>query len=227
MVRYLCMIDWSSIDTVLLDMDGTLLDLHFDNYFWTEYLPRIYAARHNLSEEESSARLHGEFSARQGSLEWYCLDHWSERLDMDIAGLKREVQHMISLRPFVVEFLSRLHRSHREIVLVTNAHRETLAIKMDNVDISHWFDRVVVSHDLAAPKEAQQFWHRLQAIHRFNPLRTLLIDDTEQVLASAQQYGIAHLLTMLQPDSKRQKRLDTRFRGIHHFDEIMPGEALR
>jgi len=221
------MIDWSSIDTVLLDMDGTLLDLHFDNFFWTEYLPRVYADRHAISPEESSSRLHGEFSARQGSLEWYCLDHWSARLDMDIAGLKREVQHMISLRPFVLEFLGQLRRSSRQVIMVTNAHRETLAIKMDNVDISHWFDHVVVSHDLAAPKEELQFWDRLQALHPFNPARTLLIDDTEQVLASAQQYGIAHLLTMLQPDSKRQKRIDTRFPGIHHFAEIMPGEDTR
>jgi putative hydrolase of the HAD superfamily len=39
---------------------------------------------------------------------------------------------------------------------------------------------------------------------------------------SAQAYGIAHLLTLLQPDSTQEKRLETRFPGIHHFDEIMP-----
>ena len=219
------MIDWDTIDTVLLDMDGTLLDLHFDNYFWTEYLPRLYAIKHEISEEESSARLHGAFSAEQGSLEWYCLDHWSKRLEMDIAVLKREIQHMISVRPFAIEFLSQLHGSHQEVVMVTNAHRKTLDIKMDNVDISHWFDRVVVSHDLNVAKENQQFWHKLQLLHPFDPSRTLLIDDTEQVLASAQEYGIAHLLTLLQPDSKRQKRVNTRFPGIHHFDEIMPGAS--
>ena len=27
-------IDWQSIDDVLLDMDGTLLDLHYDATFW-------------------------------------------------------------------------------------------------------------------------------------------------------------------------------------------------
>ena len=27
------MLAWDEIDTVLLDMDGTLLDLHFDNHF--------------------------------------------------------------------------------------------------------------------------------------------------------------------------------------------------
>lgn len=107
--------------------------------------------------------------------------------------------------------------------MVTNAHRKTLDIKMANVDITGWFDRVVVSHDLQAPKEDQAFWHRLQALHPFNPQRTLLIDDTERVLQSARDYGIAHLLTLLQPDSQRTLRLDTHFPGIHHFDEIMHG----
>ena len=221
------MIDWSSIDTVLLDMDGTLLDLHFDNYFWTEHLPRLYAAEHRITVEESSAHLHGEFVAERGTLQWYCLDHWSRRLGMDIAALKRELQHMISIRPFAIEFLARLRDSQRDVVMVTNAHRKTLEIKMDSVDITGWFDRVVISHDLHAPKEEQAFWHALQALHPFDPARTLLIDDTEQVLESAQKYGIAHLLTLLQPDSRQLKRINTRFPGIHHFDKIMPGEPLR
>lgn len=219
------MIDWSQIDTVLLDMDGTLLDLHFDNFFWLQHLPRIYAQKHAISEQESSEHLHGRFHTDQGTLNWYSLDHWSEQLDMDIPALKRELQHMISLRPFAIEFLTQLHDSHRDVVMVTNAHRKTLDIKMGQVDITQWFDRVVVSHDLDAPKEEQAFWHRLQALHPFDPGRTLLIDDTQRVLESARDYGIAHLLTLLQPDSQRQKRIDTRFPGIHHFDEIMPQET--
>ena len=219
------MIDWNSIDTVLLDMDGTLLDLHFDNYFWTDHLPRVYAAKHQISEEESSKRLHSRLSVNQGTLDWYSIDHWSEQLDMDIPALKREVQHMVSLRPHALEFLTQLHHSHRDVVMVTNAHRKTLDIKMDHVDITPWFDRVVVSHELEAPKEDQAFWHKLQALHPFDPARTLLIDDTERVLDSARDYGVAHLLTLLQPDSQRQIRIDTRFPGIHHFDEIMPTET--
>jgi len=216
------MIDWRSIDTVLLDMDGTLLDLSFDNFFWLEHLPRLYAERHSISQRESSERLHGQFAAAVGTLQWYCLDYWSERLGMDVSAVKREVRHMVRIRPFAAEFLARLKQSNRDVVLVTNAHRKTLEIKLEQVDIAPWFDRVVVSHDLRAPKEDEQFWHRLQDLHAFDPARTLLIDDTERVLESARAYGIAHLLTLLQPDSKRQKRIDTQFPGIHHFDEIMP-----
>ena len=216
------MIEWDAIDTVLLDMDGTLLDLHFDNYFWMDHLPRLYAAKHRISEAESSAFLQATFHSGEGTLKWYCLDHWSEQLEMDIPALKQEIQHMIQVRPFAIEFLTQLHASHRDVVMVTNAHRKTLELKMANIDITGWFDRVVVSHDLNAPKEDQAFWHKLQALHPFDPARTLLIDDTERVLDSARDYGIAHLLTLLQPDSQGQKRLSTRFPGIHHFDEIMP-----
>lgn len=220
------MIDWNSIDTVLLDMDGTLLDLAFDNYFWQQYVPRAYARENALDEDTSRDRLIAKFSADQGSLNWYCLDYWSEQLQLDLPALKREIKHLVQLRPHALEFLQRLHGSGRDVVMVTNAHRTTLDIKMDEVDLRPWFHRVVVSHDFRSPKEEQDFWHQLQALHPFDPARTLLVDDTERVLESARKYGIAHLLTLLQPDSQRQKRIDTQFPGIHHFDEIMPGEPL-
>ncbi len=216
------MIEWDSIETVLLDMDGTLLDLHYDNHFWSEHVPRRYAEIHARDEEESRLQLQRQFEQARGTLNWYSLDYWSEQLQLDIAALKREVQHMIKVRPHVEEFLSRLHHSSRQVILVTNAHRKALDIKLAKTQIGDWFDEIVVSHDLNAAKEELEFWHQLQNLHPFNPERTLLIDDTEPVLEAAQRYGIAHLLTLLQPDSQLQKRLDTHFPSIHHFDEIMP-----
>lgn len=89
---------WSAIDTVLLDMDGTLLDLHFDNHFWLEHLPQRYAERNGLSRAEADAVLEPLFREHAGQLNWYCLDFWSRELDLSIRELKHEVAHLISLR---------------------------------------------------------------------------------------------------------------------------------
>lgn len=218
-------LDWNNIDTVLLDMDGTLLDLYFDNHFWLEHLPQRYALQHATSIEQARAHLTALFLAQRGTLNWYCVDYWSHELQLDIAELKREVEHLIDIRPHVEEFLHRLQQSSRQVWLVTNAHRKSLDIKMRRTGIDRWFDRIVSSHDLAAPKEAEAFWQQLRTAFPFEPARALLIDDTASVLHAAQRFGVGHLLTLLQPDSRQARRIDTEFPGILHFDEIMPPAA--
>lgn len=216
------MIDWNTIDTVLLDMDGTLLDLHFDNYFWQTHMPEVYVATQDRHEETVKEELTKLFADTRGTLQWYSLDYWSEQLNLDIVALKKEIRHRIKIRPFTEQFLQHLQAGPQEVLLVTNAHRDSLNLKMEEVPIAHYFDHLVTSHDLDAPKEQASFWNALITLHPFNPARTLFIDDTASVLQAAQDFGIAHLLTLTQPDSQQQKRIDTQFPSIHHFDEIMP-----
>jgi putative hydrolase of the HAD superfamily len=216
------LLDWNNIDTVLLDMDGTLLDLYFDNHFWLEHLPARYAERNGIDADQARARLVDAFAAQRGSLNWYCVDYWSQHLQLDIGALKREVRHLIAIRPHVEQFLQRLHDSPRQVWLVTNAHRKSLDLKLHHTGIGAWFDRVICSHDLRVPKEQASFWRLLHSAHPFDPARTLFIDDTSAVLQAAQQFGVRYLLTLLQPDSKQARRDATDFPAILHFDEIMP-----
>ncbi len=222
MIASASLLDWNNIDTVLLDMDGTLLDLYFDNHFWLEHLPLRYAERHGMSAEQARIHLIDVFAAQRGTLNWYCVDYWSRQLQLDIGELKREIRHLIAIRPHVDDFLQRLHNSPRQVWLVTNAHRKSLDIKMTHTRIERWFDRILCSHDFAQPKESAEFWQRLRAEHPFEPARTLFIDDSAAVLHAAQQFGIRYLLTLLQPDSRQMRREHTEFPGILHFDEIMP-----
>lgn len=215
-------VNWPEVDTVLLDMDGTLLDLHFDNYFWLQHLPQRYAEIHQLPHEEARDHLVNRFTAERGSLQWYCTDYWSAQLGFDVAELKHEVKHLIASRPFMTEFLQALQASHRRAILVTNAHHDSVAVKMERIDFRPLLDEIVISHDYRRPKEDPEFWRQLQQEHPFDPQRTLLVDDTETVLASAQTFGISHLLSLSQPDSKGPIRQSMSFPMIHHFDEILP-----
>jgi HAD superfamily hydrolase (TIGR01509 family) len=219
------MLDWDRIDTVLLDMDGTLLDLHFDNHFWLEHVPRRFAEARGIDEARARSDLLARYRDIQGTLDWYCVDHWSRELGLDIALLKEEVEHLIDIHPDVTEFLGELARAGKRRVLVTNAHQKSLALKMRKTRLRGLLDQVVCAHDLGLPKEHAAFWGRLQRAAPFDRRRALFVDDSVAVLRSARGYGIAHLLAILQPDRREPVRQIDEFPAVIGFGELLP--ALR
>lgn len=215
------MLDWRQIETVMLDMDGTLLDLNFDNHFWQEFVPQRYAHLHGLTPEQAKQELAPRFKAMEGRLEWYCLDYWSSELQLNIAGLKQELAGLIAVHPHVVEFLDAL-RGKRRLLLVTNAHRDSLNLKMEKTCLHRFFDEIVSSHDFGLAKEQQGFWQALQERHVFEKRSTLLVDDSLAVLRSARQFGIAHLVSISKPDSQAGVRPIAEFPAIEDFRALMP-----
>ncbi|MBD3671566.1 MAG: GMP/IMP nucleotidase [Gammaproteobacteria bacterium] len=213
---------WHKIETVFLDMDGTLLDLHFDNHFWLKHLPMRYAQKHELSVEAALDKLNPRFEAVHGTLDWYCVDYWERELEMDILELKHEVAHLIDVFPYVTGFLDSVRSHGKRVVLVTNAHEKSLNLKMERTQLGGHFDHIYTSHEFRAPKESQAFWHRLHEVEGFKAAHTLMIDDTLSVLRSARDYGIGHLLAVKRPDSKQPLRDTQEFPAIASFAEITP-----
>lgn len=216
------MIDWSAIDTVLLDMDGTLLDLNYDNHFWQEHVPLRYAEKNQLELAAARVYLSAKFKAAEGTLNWYCVDYWSDQLGLDIPQLKQEIEHLIAVHPQVVEFLVALRRVGKTAALVTNAHGKSLQLKMRRTKLGAHFDHIISSHELGLPKEDVRFWGKLQHRIPFEAGRSLLVDDSLPVLRSARQYGIAHLLAVHRPDTRRPDKDVGEFVALRSFAEIMP-----
>ena len=206
-------INWSEISTVLIDMDGTILDLHFDNHFWLEHLPLRYSEKMSISLEAAKAKLKADYLAVVGTIEWYCLDYWSEQTQMPIKELKREIQHLIQLRSDAKDFLLALRASGKDIVMVTNAHPEALSLKIERTQLDQYFDTLYSTHEFGVSK-------RLQDKHGFDCDSTLFIDDSIEILKSAQQYGIKHLLAIANPDSKKAATVITDFPAITNYEPL-------
>lgn len=216
------MIDWNKIDTVFLDMDGTLLDLHYDNYFWLTHLPERYAQIKSLSTDQAMEKLNYLFTTFHGSLNWYCLDFWAEELDIDLMQLKHEVADRIGYRPNAKRFLLSLNEKARHTALVTNAHRDSIAIKFQYTDLEQHVHDIVCSHDFRLPKEHPGFWSALQETKPFDVERTVFIDDNEAVLACAKASGLKHLFSIAKPDSQKDARMESEFPLLQDFLDVLP-----
>jgi putative hydrolase of the HAD superfamily len=212
---------WEDIDTVLLDMDGTLLDKHFDDFFWEHYVPEIYAEVNDLTPLEARKELLARYKSIEGTLAWTDLDYWSRELGLDIPALKLKINHLIQVHPYVIDFLQYCRQLGKKVHLVTNAHSKTLNIKMQKTAIGEHFDRIICSQDVGLPKEDPVFWQKLQSILDFDKQRTLLADDNENVLQAARNFGMGQLVYVARPSSREDISYSKEFPSIVYFKELI------
>jgi 5'-nucleotidase len=214
--------DWAHIDTVLLDLDGTLLDLAFDNRFWLEIVPAAYAASRFTTVDVARTQIAPRFRACEGTLPWYCIEHWSRELDLDIVALKRANTAGIAWLPGAREFLERLRASGKRLVLLTNSHPQTLRIKDEKTGVLDYFDAAFTSHEFGAPKEAAHFWKAVRAVEPFDPRRSLFADDSPAVLRAAQNAGIRWIYGVRRPDSSQGARDHDNVSVVDAVSDLVP-----
>ena len=213
---------WTDIDTIFLDMDGTLLDKHFDDYFWEQYVPEHFSLLHDIPIEEAKARLLAKYRSVKETLNWADLHYWTRELGLDMLELKLRINHLIGVHPYVIEFLEHCLTARKKLYLITNAHAGSLAIKLDKSALAPWFDRIICAGEVGLAKEVPDFWQRLETILPYDRNRTLLVDDTEKVLFSAKEYGIRHLLFVARPSSRQRVAYSCHFPSIEFFRELLP-----
>jgi len=214
--------DFNQIDTILLDMDGTLLDLNFDNEFWLNHVPLRYSEKNHIELAQAQTHLFGLYQKVKGKLAWYSSDYWQETLDLPISELEQELKHLIKMRPDTVPFLTALKQAQKQLILVTNAHPKSLKLKLACTGLAPYLDKIYSTHQFGYPKEYPQLWAALAQELNYDATRTLFIDDGEHLLAMAKQCGIGHLLGVENPDSQAKVNLMTQFEGIQDFNTLLP-----
>lgn len=216
------MIPWEKVDTVLLDMDGTLLDRHFDDFFWEELVPEKFADLKGISLSVAKKQLYAAYKGEEKTLNWTDVYYWSDRLGLDIVALKVALSDQVRVHPGVVSFLKFIQGRRKDIVLVTNAHPKTVQIKLGQTDLSPYLDTILCSSDIGVPKEVLGFWKRAEEVLLFDKTKTLFIDDNEAVLHAAASFGIKYLLQKSNASSRIVQRPSAVFRSLAHFGALIP-----
>lgn len=212
-------------DTLMLDMDGTLLDLAFDNHMWQECIPDEYARARAIAPERARVELAEKYRSVLGTLNWYCLDHWSDLLGIDVLGLHRRMRDRIGFLPGARDFLVEASAREMRLLLVSNSHPATLEVKTEATGLADWFDEVYLSHRVGFAKEHQSFWRALAEAESFDPHRTVFVDDTERVLEAAQRFGLANVLAVTRPDTTLPARSCGAFTGVERVAELLARDA--
>jgi HAD superfamily hydrolase (TIGR01509 family) len=215
------MFDWNTIDTVLLDMDGTLLDLHFDTHFWLTLVPQQLSQQRGISQEAAQDLVELAYKKVHGTLDWYCLDYWQQELGLDILTLHYSIAERIQLRQDSMPFLQALGAANKNRILFTNAHPKSLALKLEHTELASGLDDILSSHESGYPKEHPEFWHYAFAKFNLDPARCLFIDDSEVILAASRRAGVGHQLGIMNPDSKKPNQVFTDFPAIDDYHRLL------
>jgi putative hydrolase of the HAD superfamily len=215
-------IDWRSIDDVLLDMDGTLLDLHYDATFWLNNVHSIVANLTGEPEHVIQERFHRELKKHEGTLAWYCTDYWADFFGIDLIEAKQQLAHLIRFRPHAEQFLNVLNSLPLRTLIATNAHPDVIQLKLNVVPLEDMVDGIVSSHQYGVAKEHPDFWRALFDEYAINPDRALFMDDSSKVLDAADRAGVREVVEIRHPNLSEPPR-STWKQGIDDFDVLFPG----
>jgi putative hydrolase of the HAD superfamily len=211
----------NDITNILLDMDGTLLDKYFDDYFWEHLVPEKYADKHRITFGKAKEELLKKYKSHEQTLNWTDIDFWSRELGLDILALKEQVRHLIEVHPHVEDFLGLMKSRKKKIYIATNAHDTVLSMKLKMTDLGKYLDGAITSTEMGFPKEKIAFWHRAEEKLNFRKNSTLFVDDTLAVLRTARQYGIDYLAYKAMANSKIKPVHSPDFATVMDFNELM------
>ena len=215
-------VDWTQVDHVLLDMDGTLLDLEFDNNFWGQRIHEQYARLNDISLQATVEKFTPIFRSVAGTLDWYSTDFWSDQYGYDIIEYSRTFAEGIRFLPYAENFLTALKSTGIRSTIVTNAHPDILALKNSHTGIADRVDEAISSHSIGFAKESQYFWQRTQTRLGFNKAKTLFFDDSAAVIKAALKFGIAGSVSVCLPDTSRPKNVPHSNYAIDQFQDVWP-----
>jgi putative hydrolase of the HAD superfamily len=139
------------IKVISFDLDDTLLDKSsFDDVFWYEEVPRLYAEKYQVTLAKARRDVRAAYAAKDPSdPDWYRPSYWFRhfRLEQDPDDALHRLAKGIRIFPDVIPTLRALKQDGYRLAVLTHTCEEFLRLKLhaihiDDLYFSHVFSTI-------------------------------------------------------------------------------------
>ena len=125
-----------SLRIISFDVDGTLVDLEYNDLIWFKEIPELVAKKKKISFEKSLKYVHEEYAKLgEHNLNWYDINYWISYFGIEISPDKifEKYEPQVKIYPEVIPLLEELKKKYI-LIVITAMPREFLIPKMKNLE---------------------------------------------------------------------------------------------
>jgi putative hydrolase of the HAD superfamily len=160
---------------ISFDVDGTLVDLRFNELIWNEGIPLLYAEKMGIGLEEARKHVKQEYDrVGENRLEWYDIRYWFRYFGLE--GWRELLKsYEVTIYPEVPWVLNTLTKKY-DLIAATNLTREFLDMEMK--DLRNFFKHVFSStSDFKQVKKTIGFYSKICDILQIKPQEMVHVGD--------------------------------------------------
>jgi len=126
----------NTLKIISFDVDGTLVDLEYNDLIWFKEIPELVARKKKISFEKSLKFVHEEYAKLgEHNLNWYDINYWISYFGIEISPDKifEKYEPQVKIYPEVIPLLEELKKKYI-LIVITAMPREFLIPKMKNLE---------------------------------------------------------------------------------------------
>lgn len=162
---------------ISFDVDGTLVDLEYNDLVWFKEIPELVAQKKKIGFEESLKLVQEEYSKLgEHNLKWYDIKHWISYFDLKVSYIEilKKYESQVKIFPDVIPVLEEFKKGFVFIV-ITAMPREFLIPKLKKLKKYFKFTFSALS-DFKELKNSEIYLKICQTL-KANPAQVLHIGD--------------------------------------------------
>lgn len=183
-------INWNTVDAVLFDLDGTLVD---SMWMW-KAIDVEFLKRYGYDCPEDLQKVIEGMSFSETAI------YFKERfqLPMTLDAIKAiwiemsidKYRHEVPLKPGVAEFLPFLKKKGIRMGIATSNAQDMVAAVLDSLDIRSYFGVVATACEVAAGKPAPDIYLKVAADLGVQPEKCLVFEDVPAGILAGKRAGM-------------------------------------